>query len=58
MNFKSLDNVTRSQIKEMDYGALEGLINSMTREMQAEEWRKMILKTLDAQEEKVTRVIA
>jgi hypothetical protein len=57
MRFKTLENVTRSQIESMDFGALEGLITGMQKEAQAEEWRKLVLQVLDEQEAQIVKVV-
>ena len=50
MKFKTLENVTRSQIEDMDYETLEGLVTGIAKEAQAAEWRKMIGDAIDRQE--------
>jgi hypothetical protein len=57
MRFKTLENVTRSQIENMDFGALEGLITGMEKEARAEEWRKLVLQVLDEQEAQIVKVV-
>jgi hypothetical protein len=57
MRFKTLENVTRSQIENMDFGTLEGLITGMEKEARAEEWRKLVLQVLDEQEAQIVKVV-
>lgn len=56
MKFKSLEKITRSQIDKMLYDDLERIVTDMAKEVQAEEWRKMLRDAIDRQEAQIISV--
>jgi hypothetical protein len=53
MKLVSLENVTRSQIKEMNYDQLQELVEAVQREAQQETWRNTLINLLENQEAQI-----
>jgi hypothetical protein len=53
MRLKALEQVTRSQIENMNYTELHSLVTSIEEELEAERYRKILLDALEKQEAQI-----